>query len=267
MTAPQSLWRPALAFAALGWREAAAEWPVLIARAGVFVLPILIFAAIWHATPLATLDLPSHDADHLIWYVTVTEVIVFAMAFPFRAVEDDIRLGHIEAGLTRPVPYTLAVLAEAAGGASFRFVALGVLGTALAFVLTQRIPAALASLPGLALVALLGCQMGVAFQVAVGFSTAWFGQSAPLFWIWQKALFLLGGLLLPLTIYPAVVAQAAFWTPFPAMLYLPAGLVLEDSAGAFARCLACQALWSVAILAALATVDRLAIGRLTREGV
>jgi len=259
--------RPVLAFAALGWREAAAEWPAVLGRSLVFALPILIFAAIWHATPLAALTLPRHDVPHLIWYVATTEIIVFAMAFPYRGIEDDIRLGRIEAGMTRPVPYTLAALAENFGAATFRFVVLGAIGVGLGLALTGIAPVRPEALPALALGALLGCLMGVVFQVMVGLSAVWFDQAAPLFWIWQKAMFVLGGLLLPLSLYPEAVAAVAHWTPFPAMLNLPAGLVLGDADGAIAACVALQLGWSAVLLAALAAVDRAAMRRLARDGV
>jgi len=255
-----------LALAQLGWREAAAEWTTLAGRALVFALPVAIFAAIWDATPLAAITLPKHDAAHLVWYVTITEVIVFAMALPFREVEAEIRSGRIESKLTRPVPYTLAVFAEACGGGLLRFLALAAFGLALGFALTGTLPVHASALLPLLLAAWLGCVMGIAFQLAIGLATPWIGEASPLFWIWQKGLFVLGGLLLPLTLYPAGVTAVAWFTPFPAMLFLPAGLVFDDGAGAVAACLAQQAAWSAPIALGLALIDRRAMARFLRQG-
>ena len=89
------------AFARLGWREAAADRAGLFGRSVLFSIPVLVFAAIWRATPLDGLV---HDADRLTWYVTVTEAIVFSVGYVFREIETDIGSGAIEAALTRPLP-------------------------------------------------------------------------------------------------------------------------------------------------------------------
>jgi ABC-type uncharacterized transport system permease subunit len=99
------------AFARLGWRETAADRLGLFGRALLFSLPVMIFAAIWRATPLAG---SLHDADRLTWYVMITETIIFAPGYVFREIEEDIRTGAVEAALTRPLPYVLARVAEEA---------------------------------------------------------------------------------------------------------------------------------------------------------
>jgi ABC-type uncharacterized transport system permease subunit len=97
------------AFVGLGWREAAADRFGLFGRVLLYSLPVLIFGAIWRATPLAE---SGHDAERLTWYVMVTEAVIFAPGFVFREIEEDIRSGAIEAALTRPLAYGLARVAE-----------------------------------------------------------------------------------------------------------------------------------------------------------
>ena len=47
-----------------------------------------------------------------------------------------------------------------------------------------------------------------------------------MYWVWQKLMFVLGGLMLPLELYPAFVQRAALFTPFPSLLAAPASFVL-----------------------------------------
>ena len=39
-----------------------------------------------------------------------------------------------------------------------------------------------------------------------------------MYWVWQKLMFVLGGLMLPLEFYPAFIQRIAAFTPFPALL-------------------------------------------------
>ena len=43
----------------------------------------------------------------------------------------------------------------------------------------------------------------------------------PVYWIWQKSAFILGGLFLPIEVYPAWLQKIAFWSPFSAMMHGP----------------------------------------------
>ena len=63
------------------------------------------------------------------------------------------------------------------------------------------------------------------FHVVLGLAAFWLGDIAPVYWIWQKLTFVLGGLLLPLQFYPDLFVRVARLTPFPAMLAGPASFV------------------------------------------
>jgi ABC-2 type transport system permease protein len=50
------------------------------------------------------------------------------------------------------------------------------------------------------------------------------------YWVWQKCGFVLGGLLVPLELYPAWLRDVALASPFAAMLHGPAHLSLGGDA-------------------------------------
>jgi ABC-type uncharacterized transport system permease subunit len=70
------------------------------------------------------------------------------------------------------------------------------------------------------------------FQLQLGYAAAWMGTSAPLFWIWQKLLFVLGGLLIPLEALPHGLEATAKALPIMAVAYAPARL----AAGRLLQC-------------------------------
>jgi ABC-2 type transport system permease protein len=84
--------------------------------------------------------------------------------------------------------------------------------------------------------------------------------------VWQKLMFVLGGLMLPLQMYPDVVQRAAALTPFPSVLGGPASFVL-DGAGVDAAALAWSlAMWGGVTALGVWWVFRRAVTALTVNG-
>lgn len=251
------------AFARLGWRETASDRFGLLARVILYSLPVLIYSAIWQATPLAGSGISVEQAT---WYVMATEAIIFSPGYAFREVEEDIRTGAIEAALTRPVDYALGKIAEEAGGTLLRLAMLGTYGGILAWTLTGMVPFAWTALPAVWTAAGFGALLALLVQVAIGFLTVWAGNPAPAYWIWQKLIFVMGGLFLPLTLYPAWLAEIGRVTPFAAILFHPASLVLDASPAAIVQVLSWQVLWLGVAALLVAFVAAVATRRLVREG-
>jgi ABC-2 type transport system permease protein len=255
------------AFIHLGWREAAADRVGMAARALLFVVPVLVFVAVWAATPLGLADLPGHDAARIAWYVMVTEWVVFIGGHAFRDVEDEIRSGAIEAALTRPLPYALATLAEWLGSGAYRLLALGAIGAIVTAAATGTVPFAFATIPVLVLTVAVGAVLMLLLQLGTGLMTAWLSTPAPFFWVWQKLAFIFGGLLIPLTLYPPAIRAIGEVSPFAAVMFHPASLVFDASPAALLRVFAWQAIWLLVIGLAVAWLAGAATRRFVRDGV
>ena len=255
------------AFAALGWRRTAADRAGSLGRLALYVLILFIFWALWQATPVSELGRPDLDAARLFWYMVVTEAVTIAVGFPYRAVEDDIRSGQIAAAMTRPVPYALATLAEWLGACGHRLLLLVMAGLAAGAWMTGTVAVSPAAAPAILLSAAIGCIIALLCQLQLGYMAAWVGSPAPLFWIWQKMTFVLGGLMLPLSLYPEPFGRWAAASPFAAILFAPGSLVLDPSPGAIGSALASQLLWLAPVALATLLVERAAAARFAERGV
>jgi ABC-2 type transport system permease protein len=263
----RSDWSALSAFANLGWRLAAAERLATVARGALNVLVLAIFWAFWRATPLDELGRRDLTPERLIWYLAITEWIVFATGMPYREIEEDIRGGALATGLSRPIGYAQACLAQWCGGVAFRLPVFAVIGFGAALWFSGTVPLA----PAMLLECLLSTVLAVAIlhlcHLMIGLATTWTGSAAPLHWIWQKGLFVLGGLIIPLSLYPTPFRGVAERSPFAAMLSAPASLALDPSPGHATTVLMLQTAWLV-VLAGLAwLVDRAAIARLVARGI
>ncbi|MBV9522271.1 MAG: ABC-2 family transporter protein, partial [Alphaproteobacteria bacterium] len=251
----------AAAFAALGWRRAAAEPVALAGRAALYVVILAIFRQLWRATPLGELGPSAPTAEALLWYLAITEWIVFAVGLAYREVENDISTGEIASAMLRPLPYGWAVLARWAGATAFHLLILGGVGIAAAWWLTGTIQVEPAMAPCLLLAGVLAAALILLFHLQLGYAAAWLGSAAPAFWIWQKLGFVFGGLLMPLTLYPQPWGRIAATTPFAAFFFGPGSLALDASFSRVATVIASQLAWLAFLGVASWRIDRAASAR------
>ena len=251
----------------LGWRE---TWAMPGALVGVFLTYAVIlslWASLYRLLPAAALERVALEKEALVWYLAVTEIVAFSIGHAYRDIQDEIRNGSVGAYLVRPLGYVYLVAAQELGRMTAKIAALALPAAALAFALTQESPLRLSTVVPLALSLTAGAGLLLAVQILIGLSTAWLGTARPLFFIVQKLVFVLGGLIVPLDAYPRALAAAAWLTPFPAMLYAPASLTLDPSLAETGRLLAVQVVWLVFGWLAVAAAGRALERRLVREGV
>jgi ABC-2 type transport system permease protein len=122
-------------------------------------------------------------------------------------------------------------------------------------------------LPVLVLSMLIGSACVLLCHLQIGYAATWTGSSAPIFWIWQKLCFVLGGLMIPLTLYPPVIERVARWMPFASMLFAPGSLMFDASLGNASATLAIQFAWLVALMALTWLVDRATTARFALLGI
>jgi ABC-2 type transport system permease protein len=213
------------AFVRFGYAQARAEPAELYARVLFLFIILGVFSALWRAVGDAGANVGG-DPHALVWYLALTEwILLSAPSVQFR-IEDEVRRGDVAYHITRPVPYLGAHFAQSVGALARRAPVLLAGACAAAWMVDRG-----ASVPPLAIARAVAFGTAAAvvlteYNVIVGLGAFWLGDIAPVYWIWQKLIFVLGGLLLPLPMYPGLVVTIARATPFPAMLTGPASFVL-----------------------------------------
>ena len=215
-----------MAFATLGFRQARAEPGELLGRALFFVLILGVFSAVWRAVAESGVSTARPPAE-MLWYLAVTEWVLMSAPLLQFQMEDDIRRGDVAYQLARPASWLGARLAHGLGALAVRAPVMLVVACATAW----SVAGAPKRPVGLGVAITLGLMASVVmtlYHVAIGVAAFWLGDVAPAYWIWQKLLFVLGGLLLPLQFYPALFVRVARLTPFPALLAGPASLATGE---------------------------------------
>lgn len=189
---------------------------------------LIIFSHLWKIAA-AKMGAEILSPNNLLWYITFNEWILISIPDIQLDMEHDLRSGRLSYLLPRPVSYIGSVLAEGGGLLLLNLTVLGIAGFSFTYFETGVLPF---SFPTFCISIFLGLLAGITaliFQIFIGLSAFWLHDVAPFSWIWEKFLFIFGGLILPLSIYPLWMQKIAYWTPFPSILGARSALALEDS--------------------------------------
>jgi ABC-2 type transport system permease protein len=224
-------WLKYVAIARLAFWQRLSERAVLIGRLAFYFLVLLVFSCVWRTLFTAH---PEHagsgrTAADYVWYLALTEWIMLAQPALYLDIEADVRSGDIAYQLTRPMSYVGGKVAEGIGDLLLRLLVFAPFGLAFARLLSGQWvdPFALGCA---ALLGVLAAVVMLLTYAAIGLCSFWLHDTTPVYLIWQKLLFVLGGLMVPLSLYPDWLQALARALPFSSVLYEPGRLLLEGSA-------------------------------------
>ena len=191
--------------------------PQLLLQVGWIALFLSVFHLVWLASAASGLELPGTPAQ-LSWYLAITEMIVLSCPWVHREVEEDLLHGRIMASLLRPLSYIKIVYFQSLGVCFARLGVMASAGIITATILTGQFPDALLLVTLLIFFVPFSCAGLTLFLLAIGLGAVWMGEAKPLYWVYQKSLFILGGLQIPIVMYPEWFQSIAALLPFKPFL-------------------------------------------------
>ncbi|MCH9610406.1 MAG: hypothetical protein S4CHLAM81_12910 [Chlamydiales bacterium] len=181
----------------------------LCGRLLLFVIVVLLFKQIFVAV---------EAASSRICYLAMTEAVIISAAPLVLTILSDIRTNQTAYFLLRPVDYCTFRSIEALGNASFRYIILFAAATLFSFWL-RGTPNFVSFFVGF-----LGLVLYTQMSLVIGLLSFWMREIKTLLYFNLTATFCFGGLIVPLSDYPAWMQKIAFFTPYPWVLYWPAAL-------------------------------------------
>ena len=204
-------------------RESLADRGGLVFTAGFYAAVTLALGALWRAATGGG-ELAGYSAVALTWYIATSEAATISLnARLIDQVGEDVRDGAVAVELLRPVSMVTIRVATELGRSLPRLAVCVGLGVVLAALTAGAPPDPLAlALAGPSLLLAITCNL-VAMHAfaAVAF---WVRDARSTWFLYQKFVFVLGGMLLPLEVLPGGLAAVARALPFMAMSYAPARL-------------------------------------------
>jgi ABC-2 type transport system permease protein len=196
----------------------------LVARIIQMVLFMGVFMALWTAAygVSGQEDLQGYTLIEMVWYLAMTETVALSTSRIFVEIGEAVRAGDLAYTLARPLSYPFFQVANSLGNSAPRIL-LNLLTASVVVALGMRqfagSLAGLAAFFGLAALALV---LDALIAVLIGLAAFWIEEVTPVYWIYSKLVFTVGGLFLPLELLPESLRQALQWLPFPYITYVPA---------------------------------------------
>lgn len=252
------------AFSRMSASQGTRERNELYARMVFFAVILGVFSSLWRAVAEAGMPTTA-DPKSLVWYLAATEWILLSAPPVHLEIQEAIRRGDVVYRLGHPVSYVVAEFASGFGLLAVRAPILGLTAFVCAFGFTGWIP----PLSAFLIVVPFGVAASLlvtAWHLGIGLLAFWLQEVAPVYWVWQKLMFVLGGLMLPLQLYPAFIQRAAAFTPFPSLLAAPASFMLGTPLESPGRLTLMLIFWSGLTALALSGMFRRAGSMVTING-
>ena len=241
------------------------NYKALIGLSIFLITCLIIFANLWKiaATRMGVIDL---DPSLLLWYIAFNEWVLIATHDVQEDIEDDLRSGKLAYLLPRPISYLGSKFFDGLGILSANLIVLGVVAFVFTYLATKAIPFDLKAFPITIAIGFFAGIVALIFQMIIGVSAFWISEVSPFYWLWEKLLFIFGGLMLPLTVYPMWLQKMALFTPFPAILGARSALALGFTLGEALSIILSLTLWAVIGITCLTFLYRRGLKIINIEG-
>ena len=197
----------------------------LVFAAGFYTIVASVLATLWRtAASVNGGSVAGYSGVQLTWYIVASEAVTIALNIRLiEVIGDDIASGAIAVELLRPAPVLGVRVATEIGRCLPRLAVCCAIGVVIARVSGGSAPSGSALLLAApALVLAVTCNL-VAQHAFAGVAF-WLRDARSMWFLYQKLVFVLGGMLLPLQVMPDWLHTLASWLPFVAMAYVPARL-------------------------------------------
>ena len=218
---PRVVWVSAVTSA----RRTLAERGGLLVGASFYVAVSAMLGTLWRTAASASGgEVVGYTGLALTWYIATTEAVTVSLNVRMiEEIGDDIGSGKVVVELLRPASVLAVRVASEMGKALPRlalFAGIGVVFCTLLVGAPVRVAGLLLAAPSM----VLAITCNVVAQHAFAAAAFWVRDARSTWLLYQKLVFVLGGMLLPIEVLPGTLEGVARALPFTAMAYAPGRL-------------------------------------------
>lgn len=240
----------------------------MLARLAFVILVMFVFAQLWRTTYRweGTQTIGGYTIGQMLWYLAISESIAMSMPRVGRDVDDDVRSGALAYSLTKPYKYPWFLYSKYMAGALVGFFGNLIMAGGVTWVMAGPPPVTpLSFILGLSS-ACLAYTLDFWAQLSIGLSAFWIEDASPYRLLYSRVTMLLGGMLLPLDVFPAYLRRVSEVLPTSQIFYVPVRTFVRLSLPEFAAAAAKQAIWAAAFAAVAGMVYRAGVKNVNVNG-
>lgn len=190
---------------------------------------LYIFLRLWQVTYAETKadQLDGLSLRQMLWYLAMTEAIVLSSPRVAQEVDQDVRTGTLTIQLLRPLSYPLYRLWTALGERTVRFLLNAIVGSLIAWLFVGPISFTPDGLAIFALALPLAFVLDFLGYFLIGLGAFWLEDTTGLGLIYSRMTMILGGMLIPIGLFPEVLQPILRSLPFAGIVGGPARLFVD----------------------------------------
>ena len=240
----------------------------LVMRGLSMVLFMAVFIALWSTAYGVTnrTELAGYTLAQMIWYLAMTETVTLSASRIQPEIDQAVKAGDIAYALSRPYSYPLFQVASSLGNSAVRFVMNLGIASVLVWLVVGHVEGSPTSLAAFLLLAAGGVLLDTIITVGIGLLAFFIEETTPIYWIYQKLIFSVGGLFLPLEVFPTWLRTLSDLLPFRYVVYAPARTFVRFDPTFFAQALVGQAVYLAISGAVVYAIWRVGTRRVTVQG-
>jgi len=229
---------------------------------------LYIFLRLWKVTyaETAVQTLGGLTITQMLWYLTVTESITLSAPRVAQVVDEDVRTGSLATQLVRPLSYPLYRLWTTLGERLVRFFMNVSVGSLIAWILVGALPVSAVGLLIFVLALPLAFVLDFWANFLIGLGAFWLEDTSGLLLLYSRITMILGGMLIPLELFPRAMQPVLRALPFSSMVYGPAHLLVLPSLNELIELVLRQGTAIVVIVLFVGIVYRTALRRVYANG-
>ena len=202
-----------------------------------FILIMFVYLMLWKSIYAdGNSSIAGITLNQMIWYLVVTEVITLSRGVIHQEVNREVKSGEIGYLLGKPYNYIFYCFSCFIGDAGVKLLANGALAVVIGLLFVGPLEGfSLVAFPFIVISILLGWILNFFIYMLLALTAFWTEENSPFFWIYSKLVFTLGGMLLPIELFPIWLQKVSKALPFVYVTYTPARLAVDFSFGAFIK--------------------------------
>ncbi len=240
----------------------------VVFRSLFLIVLVFVFGQLWKTTYSArgVSLLGGFSMNAMIWYLAVAETIATSIPPLTRRIDEDVRSGRLAYLLSRPNSYVLYNFAQYLGERLVRFCINGVVAACMALLLAGPPHFTWMGVLAWPFVTFLALCIDFVAYFAIGLLAFWTEDTNSFNIIYSRLTLVLGGVLVPLEVFPQPLRGIAQALPFSAILYGPARTLVHFDLGSFGGLLLQQGVTLGVGCLILGAIYRVAIRRVNING-
>jgi len=196
----------------------------------IYIIIIYIFLNLWqymYEDPSSIIN--GYTMNQMVWYIILTEIIWSASSSRklCKKISKDVTSGNIAYNLNKPYSYIGFSLTTHMSEAIIRLLMYGIVGITMGLIFLGPIPNYNPLfIPIVFLSAILAIIIDALLVIAIGLISFWVEDSNPLYWLYSKAILILGTMF-PIEFFPKFLQTILKYTPVFVTMYGPAKLLVD----------------------------------------